>query len=167
MSRALTFICIALSCLVLTGTYVSGHELVGAGITACMGLAWLWANGMRWRWSSPLGLLAAVGSVAAGLWLKLPAPGLLVGSATALLAWDLVDFTHRLEHALPGDDQQTLEHSHLRWVFMLVAGGLALSGLAMLIQLHISFGWTFFFSLVTVIGIWRISAWLDNKEEPE
>ena len=71
----------------------------------------------------------------------------------SFLAWDLADFSRRLQHAAPEDDLRQLEKRHLLWLAGLGAIGLSLNLMALLIHVQLSFGWMFLLALVAVLGM--------------
>ncbi len=117
-------------------------------------------------------MIAAVGLVvmaaAAAVGLILGAPSslriiLIAGALGGLLIWDLTDLNRRLRLAAAGDDLSTIKRRHLAWLGLAAGAGLLLTGGAMLIPLHVSFGWTVVLALVVILGMARLISWLHQS----
>jgi len=164
MTRFLRFACPILSAgLLAAGYFLSGLNWPAVGLLA-FGILWIMGLALRWDWVPPLGLFAAFGSAAFGLFLDLP-PGLLIsGALFALLAWDLAEFYLRLKKASPEDDIAGLERRHLTRLGILALIGGGLSAFALTLHLTPSFGWIVILMFFAVWGIGRMVDWLLKKE---
>jgi len=164
MTRFLRFVCPILSVgLLAAGYFLSGLDWPAVGLLV-VGVLWIVGLALRWDWVSPLGMFAAFGAAALGLFLDLSPVLLISGALFALLAWDLAEFSIRLRLASPEDDVATLEKSHLlRLVAVVLAGGL-LSAFALSLRLKPSFEWTIILMFFAVWGIGRVVDWLLTKQ---
>ncbi|MGA2489422.1 MAG: hypothetical protein ABSF99_04440 [Anaerolineales bacterium] len=72
------------------------------------------------------------------------------------MAWDLADFSRRLQDAAPDDDLQKLENNHLVRLASLGTISLALTLTALLLHLRISFGWMMLLTVVAIFGMMQL-----------
>lgn len=186
MTRFLCFACPILS----VGFLAAGNFLIGFGWPAVgllvIGILWIVGLALSWDWIPPLGLFAAFGAAALGLFLDpsaglraslgvgpnallgtgdpgRPAVLLISGAIFALLAWDLAEFDFRLRLASPDDDTVGLERHHLLRLAILTLVGGGLSAFALTIHLKPSFEWMVILMFFTVWGIGRMVDWLLKK----
>jgi len=187
MTRILRFVCPILS----VGLLAAGYFLIGLGWPGVgllvFGILWIVGLALSWDWIPPLGLFAAFGAAALGLFLdpsaglraSLPTgpysllgtgdPGrsvvfLIPGALFSLLAWDLAEFYIRLRLASPDDDIAGLERRHLSRLVVLALAGGGLSAFALTLHLKPSFEWIVILMFFTVWGIGRMVDWLLKKE---
>jgi len=109
------------------------------------------------------GLLVTAAAAAAVLMLEAPAGVriiLIAGALGGLVAWDLAGLSRRLRLAAASDDVSAIRRRHLVWLGLTAGAGLLLTGGAMLIPLHFSFGWTVVLTLVAILGMARLVSWL-------
>jgi hypothetical protein len=164
MTRFLRFVCPILSVgLLAAGYFLSGLDWPAVGLLV-IGVLWIVGLALRWDWVSPLGMFAASGAAALGLFLDLSAVFLIFAALCALLAWDLAEFSIRLRKISLEDDLATLEKRHLmRLVAVVLAGGL-LSAFALTLRLKPSFEWIVILMFFAVWGIGRMVDWLLKKQ---
>jgi hypothetical protein len=79
-----------------------------------------------------------------------------LGAAAALVAWDLHDFTRRLQDVENMSDVQALERPHLMRLGVVSGVGLLFGALALTIRVNLSFGMVFGLSLFAVYGLSRL-----------
>ena len=133
MTRLSLFAAIAGSCGSAVWAWTAGGYSWVALASALLGLAWIFAEMRRVRAAAFLGLFLAAAGAAAGEWQRLPPEFLLLSLALALAAWDLSDFSRRLDATaedgvLPElQDRRQLERRHLGWLVAILLTGVGLS----------------------------------------
>jgi hypothetical protein len=153
---ALKTICILAGTITLVAGYSNSRLSLVATGCFLIGLIWLLAEWRRWAWVAlpAFFVLAGAAGIGAGMGLS---PILMVLSVLgSLLAWDLNDFSRRLQRAAPEDDLKKLEKMHLVRLVILGAIGLSLSLMAMYLHLQISFGWIFLLAFAVVLGLMQL-----------
>ena len=143
--------------------YAEGHVSLARWILL-FGLLWLVAEIRRWRTAASFGLPVCVAVAGLGLWMDLSLGWMLAGALGALLAWDLADFTRRVEHASPEDDVPALTRRHLLRLTIITAAGLVLSLVGMIARLEFSFEWAAFLALLAALGVTQLVAWMRKGE---
>jgi len=92
------------------------------------------------------------------------------GALGGLMAWDLTDFMRRLRFAAGQgtpkqyDELKSLERRHLARLTVIALAGLLLASMAMLVRLEFTFEWVVLLTLVTVLGVTQLVAWLRRRE---
>jgi hypothetical protein len=149
-------LCILIGMLpLMAGYYESGLSLIAIGCFI-VGLFWLLSQWRKWAWVASLGLFCFVSAAGIGIWFGL-SPVMMVFSVLGnLLAWDLADFSRRLQDAAPDDDLQKLENNHLVRLASLGTISLALTLTALLLHLRISFGWMMLLTVVAIFGMMQL-----------
>jgi hypothetical protein len=110
----------------------AGYSWVAVAF-ALLGLAWIFAETRRVRIGAYLGFFLAAAGAAAGEWQSLPPVFLLLSLVLALAAWDLSDFSRRLDATAGGgvlpelEDRRRLERRHLGWLAAILLTGVGLS----------------------------------------
>ena len=153
--RLLTLLCAGLATLALALGY-AGPSLWGVGVAVAFGLLWLAGDWRSWDWAADVCLAGWVGLAALGTWQELPAGWMLIGVVAALATWDLGHFAVRLRAAgaiLPPAD---LTRAHLRQLAIVIAAGLLLGGIALGIQVELTFGWALLAAALAIIGLSRL-----------
>lgn len=143
--------------------YAEGHVSLARWILLA-GLLWLVAEIRHIRWAASLGLPICVAVAGLGLWMDLSLGWMLAGALGALFAWDLADFTRRIEVASPEDDIPALTRRHLLRLTIVTAAGLILSLIGMIVHLEFSFEWTAFLALLAALGVTQLVAWMRRGE---
>jgi hypothetical protein len=149
-------ICILAGTITLMAEY--SHSKLSLVAIGCflIGLLWLLAEWRHWAWMASPAFFVLVGAAGIGAWMGL-SPILMVFSVLgSLLAWDLDDFSRRLQSAAPEDDLRKLENKHLVHLIILGTTGLSLSLVAIYLHLQISFGWLFLLALAAVLGMMQL-----------
>jgi len=160
MTRILRYVCPILSVGLLgSGYFLGGLRWPAVGLIV-FGIIWVSGLLFHWDWIHPLGLFAASGVAAFGLFMD-PSPVFLIsGALLGLLAWDLSEFHNRLRMASPEDDTASLEKRHLLRLFAIALVGGCLCTFALIIHLNPSFEWMVILVFFTVWGIGRMVDWL-------
>ena len=124
------------------------------------GVLWLFAIWRRWCWFSSIGIFVLVALAGYGLWIELSPGWMIAGALGGLFAWDLTEFMHRLRFAARTDDLRGLERRHLARLTIVALAGLLLASIAMLVRLEFTFEWMLLLTLVAVLGVTQLVAWL-------
>ena len=164
MTRLLRFVCPLLSIGLLAAAYLLVGLVWPAAGLLVFGIFWLVGLALRWDWVQTLGLFAAFGTAALGLFLDLSVPFLSSAALFALLSWDLADFFIRLQESSPEDDTASLEKRHLLRLGVLALAGGGLSAIALTLRLKPSFEWLVILMFFAVWGIGRMVDRLLKKE---
>ena len=125
-----------------------------------LGAIWLFAGRKRWTWFSTIMLLLLVTLAGIGLWFGLSSGWMISGALGGLMAWDLTDFMRRLRFAPLMDDTRELERRHLTRLTIVALAGVSLASIAMLVRLEFTFEWVMLLTLVAVLGVTQLVAWL-------
>lgn len=147
-----------------------GYGLQGywpaAGVLATMGAAWVLARGRRWDAFRSLLFACFVAAAGIGVVLSVQAFLLAAGVTTALAAWDIDHFSRRVAGAyLPGD-LRAIERAHLRRLLLVCGLGLALSAVALLLQVHLRFSVAFLLAALILLALGRQAAWIQEEYGP-
>jgi len=137
----------------------AGYVMVARGLLV-LGVLWLFAGRQRWVWFSTIALLISVSLAGFGLWVALSPGWMISGALGALLAWDLTDFMRRLRFAPLMDDLRALERRHLTRLTIVTVIGVLLASIAMLVRLEFTFEWIMLLTLVAILGVTQLVAWL-------
>jgi hypothetical protein len=125
-----------------------------------LGAIWLFAGRRSWTWFSTIMLLLLVTLAGIGLWFGLSPGWMISGALGGLMAWDLTDFMRRLRFAPLMDDTRELERRHLTRLTIVALAGVFLASIAMLVRLEFTFEWVMLLTLVAVLGVTQLVAWL-------
>jgi hypothetical protein len=124
------------------------------------GVVWIYAVWRRWIWVSILGIFLTLSLAAYGLWIDLSTGWMVAGALGGLMAWDLADFMRRLRNVSRTEDVAALQRRHLARLTIVAVLGLLLSSIAMLVRLEFTFEWMVLLTLIAVLGISQMVAWL-------
>jgi len=154
------FAAIAASALLAAAAWAAGGYNGVAVATALLGLAWIFAETRRVRADAYLGFFLAAVGAAAGEWQHLPPVLLLLSLGLALAAWDLSDFSRRLDvpsGSIPPELEARgqLERRHLGWLALILLAGLALSTFALQVR-SVSFKFEVAAGLA-LLGAWGVT----------
>jgi hypothetical protein len=149
----------------LTWSYTQAGLDHLAVVLVSFGLLWLYASWKGWEWFSPLGLFLALGLAAYGLWIDLSIGWMLAGAIGGLMAWDLADFMRRHHSVSRSDDLHGLQRRHLARLTIVAALGLTLASTALAVRLEFTFEWIVVLTLVAILGISQMIAWLRRGGE--
>jgi len=156
MTRLFRFVFPVLSVGLLAAAYFLNSLVWPAVGLLVFGIVWIVGLALRWDWVSPLGLFAAFGAAAHGLFLGFSTLLLLASAIFVLLAWDLAEFNIRLRKASPKDDIASLEKRHLVRLTLLALTGGILSAVALTLRLTLSFEWLVILIFFAVWGLGRM-----------
>jgi hypothetical protein len=161
-------ISIALSALVLALNYLQSFWALGVPVVAGLALIWL-ASQARSRASASslasFGFAGMLGLAAFGVWQNMPPGWMLLAAAGALVGWDLNQFESRLRSAKRTDNEAALIQAHVRRLLIVAATGLALSEIALGVQVEFSFGWTLLLGLLAMLGLSRAIGFLRRESD--
>lgn len=151
---------------VLMGVGSIAYAYAGVGLTPLvrglliLGALWLFAGRKHWTWFSTIVLLLLVTLAGIGLWYGLSPGWMISGTLGGLMAWDLTDFMRRLRFAPLMDDTRVLERRHLTRLTIMALVGVFLASIAMWVRLEFTFAWGVVLTLVVVLGVTQLVAWL-------
>lgn len=124
------------------------------------GALWLFAGWKRWTWFSAIAMLVIVILAGFGMWFGVSPGWMIAGCLGGLLAWDLTDFMRRLRFAPIGEDLRTLKRHHMTRLTIIALIGAALASIPMLIRLEFTFAWGVVLTLIAIMGLTQLVAWL-------
>jgi hypothetical protein len=101
---------------------------------------------------------------ALGLWRGFDISLALAGVLSALAAWDLEGFSHRLALVPAEDNPLLVERRHLLGLGLILLLGSAINFLSFSMQFVFSFEWAVVLVVATFIGIGALVNWLRNRE---
>jgi thiosulfate reductase cytochrome b subunit len=90
---------------------------------------------------------------------------MLVGTLAALAAWDLDHFERRLRTAQRVEAQGALIRAHLRRLSIVAGLGLTLGGIALSVQVEITFGWALLLGLLAFLALSGVIAFGQRERE--
>jgi hypothetical protein len=128
------------------------------------GLLWLVAEIRHVRAAASYGLPICIALAGLGLWLDLSLGWMLAGCLSALIAWDIADFTRRIGQASPEDDVKALTRRHLARLMIVTFIGLVLALVGTVTRLEFSFEWTAFLALLAALGVTQLIGWMKKSE---
>ncbi len=153
----MTEIALAISILVSASAVAAAYAVEGllipAAVILAVGLPWLLRGRsssvwIAWLTAGVLAMASACGAaLGANAWL------LVIGLVGALSAWDLDAFARQLWSV--DEVVQELERRHLARLLIVAALSLVLTGLALTVQLQLSFGVALALGLVALVGLSR------------
>jgi hypothetical protein len=135
--------------------YAAGQLWAGAALIVVLGVFWLLGRRGGRGWVASMGMTCFVGAAALGIWWQLPASAMLAGAVAALAAWDLDDFVQRMQGTDHVVDEDGMARSHLRRLLIVGGVGLLLGGVALGIQIELSFGWALLLGASAILGLSR------------
>ncbi|OGF55777.1 MAG: hypothetical protein A2Z21_03845 [Candidatus Fraserbacteria bacterium RBG_16_55_9] len=138
----------ATATLLLASAYAVNGGLVWALVITALGLLWLIGQWRSWSARSSVGLIGFAAAAAFGTWLGLPPGWMLLSTVAALVTWDLDDFSLRLQSAVEGELQ--LRRWHFQRLLITVSLGLLLGGIALSIQVELTFWWALLLGLLAI-----------------
>jgi len=157
-----TIIGIGLATLLLTLGYAIGGRWIGAAASVALGCLWLAGLRRGWNGIDSLGLIGFTGLAAVGVWLALATPILLASQVAALATWDLDRFAQRLRSAGRVEAEPDLTRAHLQRLLAATGLGLVLGGVALGVQVPLSFGWALPLAALMILGLSRAIGWLNR-----
>ena len=153
--------------LALAFGYAMSSLWPGAVAVVTLGLGWAAGQRRQFGWPTDLGFIALMIAAAIGVWWGAGAGWMLLGAAGALAAWDLARFARRLGQAEHLVHEARLQQAHRQRLLPVVVLGLGLGGIALSIQLKLSFGWAIVLGLVVIIGLSRVVISISSHSEHE
>jgi hypothetical protein len=157
----MTTIALVLSILLGTAALAMGYRQGDAVNYAIWFLllagVWLFTHFRKWYGFSSIALVFVIAAAAYGVWLEYPAVWMLLGAVGGLLAWDLSDFSRRLNSASPMDDIRAMELRHLERVGIVAALGLGLALLSVFLRFErLAFEVAVGLLLLAALGLTRL-----------
>jgi hypothetical protein len=139
LRKPLFVICLIISGLCLAAGYGIAGQWVGAMIAILTGPAWLLARKYPGSQLPLFCLLASVGLAVAGRLLGSPTFLMVLASALALAAWDLVYLDAALGNTSPVEQSRRYETRHLQSLTLALGSGLLAAWLGSFLKIQIPF----------------------------
>jgi len=137
----------------------AGFDLLVQGLLA-FGAFWLYAGWRRWAWASSIGILLLVALAGYGLWIEFSPGWMIAGALGGLMAWDLAEFMRRLDVAPKSENLRDLQLRHITRLTLVAIVGVLLASISILVRLEFTFEWGVVLTLVAVLGVTQLVAWL-------
>jgi hypothetical protein len=156
LARTLAWLAAGLAGLCLAAGFAIVDLYIPAMVALVAAAAWLLLIRARSRPAASPGLVVAL--LAAAISALLGAPMLLplLAVVLALSAWDLADFSERVDSASVVTNAPRLEREHLLRLLWVDALGLGLAGVALLARINLSFAAVLALGLVAAVGISQV-----------
>jgi hypothetical protein len=149
----------------LAFSYDNAGQTSLALILVSFGVIWIYAVWRRWNWISVIGIFLCLSLAAYGLWVDLSTGWMIAGALGGLMAWDLAGFMRRQHNAPKTEELSGLQRRHLARLTIVAALGLFLSSISMFISLEFTFEWMVVLTLIAILGISQMIAWLRKGGE--
>jgi hypothetical protein len=138
---------------------------IGAAIIVALGLFWLVGQWRGWRSVSVLAAIFFIFAAALGIWQGVTATWMLFSLVVTLVAWDLDQFTHRLEQGEQIVGETELKRPHLQRLLIVAGLGFLFGGIALRLQVELNLGWGIFLGLLAIVGLSRIIGFLRQESD--
>jgi len=156
MTRIALFFFVVMTAAVIASAFLIGGQFIPALAAFLLGALWIFSLVRRWKWAPSVSLFGGCVLTVAGFILDL-SPFLLTAACfSALLAWDLVDFTYRLDLAAPDDDTSSIERDHWLWLAVVIFAGVAVVVAAQTLRVKFTFEWLAGLLIFAVWGVGRV-----------
>ncbi len=157
ISRSLT-ISIVLAGAALGTAYALANLWIPGAVISLVGLALALRRHRTAAGGAWLMVVVVSGLAAVGAWIGLDPWLLLLGLIASLSAWDLDAFARQVKAA--DAVEPALEGRHLRRLLVVDGIGLLLAGLALTVQVRLSFGLAVAVAIVALVGLSRAIGFL-------
>ncbi len=154
LTRRAFLMCLGITTAIPVILHIRRGALLETAFALLLGLLWLAALRLR---NSPYSWLAFLGfSILFGLgvWQRINPLWLLLGQVAALAAWDLSEFSFRLDQL--EEPQPAIEKAHLRRLAPVVGVGILSGGLALGFTLKLNFNLVLLLGLLAFIALAQI-----------
>lgn len=128
-----------------------------------LGVLWLVAVWQRWRWFPSLGLFFAVLAAGIGFWFEVNSYWMMAGAIFVLFAWDMTELHHKLRFMADDDDVRGIERRHIARVSLLSLAGIALTTIALVIQVRFTFEWGVLLVALALLGLAQLIGWFRRR----
>jgi len=143
--------CILISISSLAIGYAKDSHWLLIAILAILGFLWLIGCRYNWNIGSILFTILVMAS-ALGFSLNAPEIWMIIGTISALAAWDLNHFTRSLTMVEQVERIDQLEKEHLFRLSTIVLFGFLLSIFSLYISIRLAFGWTLLLAIFAIIA---------------
>jgi hypothetical protein len=158
-------VCVVLSALCLVAGYSVTGQWVGVVIAIITGPGWLLARKYPASSLPLLCLSATMGLAVTGSLTGSPASLMIIGSAVALAAWDLLYLDAAVVSNSPWEQTRLFETKHLQSLALALGSGLLAAFLGSLLHLRISFVMLIIFIALAVFGLQRVWGYVKKIEK--
>jgi len=167
LSDKVLFICT----FVATLSLVIGCLIMGSWLWVTLvifgGVFWLLGQRKGWAWVANLELLFFVFTATLCTLSGVSAGFMLFVLVSALCAWDLDCFNHRLKKAARVEKKDELERNHLKRLITVIVFGSIFCIPALILDIHLKFGWILLLGIILLLGlIWLIRQTTHESTEP-
>jgi hypothetical protein len=164
MTRAALFFFVILNAVLTAVAYFLGGQIIPAIAALVIGAFWTFCLTRHWKWASAVSLFGVYAFAVAGFVLDLSPFLLTIAGISALLAWDLSDFTYRLSLAAPDDNTYAIERGHLLWLSVVTVVGVVVVIASQ--TLHVKFSFEWMVGLL-IFALWGASRMMDKMMRKE
>lgn len=156
MTRIALFFFVVMTAALTAIVYFFGGQFIPALAALILGAFWTLSLVRRWKWATPVSLFGSYALAIAGFILDLSPVLLTAACFSALLAWDLSDFTCRLSLAAPDDDTSSIERVHWRWLAFVILAGVVGVIAAQTLRVKFTFEWMAGLLIFAALGVARV-----------
>ncbi|MBN1992239.1 MAG: hypothetical protein JW953_06015 [Anaerolineae bacterium] len=149
----------------LAAGYALNARWGAVGIVIAIGLFWLVGQWRNWYPATVIAVTFFIGAAALGAGLGLSAGWMLFSIVAILVAWDLADFSKRLQKAGRVEGERHLQRLHLQRLFLVAGLGLLLGGIALNLQFEFRLGGAILLAGVVIFGLSRVIGQLRRESD--
>ena len=164
MTRIALFFFVILNAILTAIAYFIGGQIIPAIASLVIGAFWTFSLTRQWKWAFVLSLFGVYALAVAGFVLDLSPFLLTIAGFSALLAWDLSDFTYRLSLAAPDDDTSAIVRGHWLWLAVVTVAGVAAVIATRTLRVKFSFEWMAGLLIFAIWGAGKVMDKLLRKE---
>jgi hypothetical protein len=159
MTRIALFCLVILNAVLNAVAFILGGRIVPALLSLAIGAFWTFSLTRHWKWATAVSLFGVYAFTVAGFALNLSPFILTIAGFSALLAWDLADFTYRLSLAAPEDDTSAIERGHWLWLSVVTIAGVVAVIATRMLRVKFTFEWM---AGLLVFAIWGVGKVMDK-----
>jgi hypothetical protein len=163
MTTTILFICIAVGSILLAAGFFLRTMVVLSVVSILLGGVWCFAAYRRWTWICSLIWVVIISGCVLGSILKLSPLLLLTCVLFSLGAWDLSQFTRRLEGVKGLGSSDDLEKRHLYHLALIGGVGFVLGAIPLFVQISLSFIWATVIVVLVLFALNRVLAYLGDR----
>ena len=159
LSNKLLSLCTLIATLALVVGCLMMDSWLWIGLAISGGILWLVGQRQGWGWVANVELLFFVFTVVLCTLSGVSEGLMLFVLVSAICAWDLDCFNHRLRKAASIIKKDELERNHLKRLLSVIFFGSLLSVPALVMDIHLKFGWILLLGVILLVGL----IWLSNQ----
>lgn len=158
-------VAISLASIMLAIGYIQGGLVLGAFFAVALGGLWYIGHALKWRYLASFELTVFFGLAAVGTFFDINFIWLLVGMGSALAAWDLDQFSQRMERFPIEESFLKLEQNHFRRLLVILIPGTILAAVVPTIQIELTFTWALILGLIAIYGLSQTVKYLRRESD--